>query len=103
MVVTLGVPQEMTYGRWVFSILHNLKNKCMYSIFLTHTRVSVGNCFKVCKAECVITHLWEIIAIMQIHAHIKTNNPVCEYNNIKQFFAYYYINRVAGIPYNLTR
>jgi transposase InsO family protein len=54
-------------------------------------------------ADCVIPHLLEIMAIMGILAQIKTNNaPEYVSNKIEQFFAYYNIKHVTGIPHNPT-
>jgi hypothetical protein len=63
----------------------------------------MGNCFKFKKASCVITHLLEIMAIIWILTQIKTDNdPIYVFNKMKQFFAYYNIKHVTGIPHNPT-
>ena len=55
------------------------------------------------KANCVITHLLEIMAIMWIPAQIKIDSvPAYVSNKMKQFFAYYNIKHVTGIPHNPT-
>ncbi|KAL6081804.1 hypothetical protein STEG23_030125 [Scotinomys teguina] len=55
------------------------------------------------KADSVITHLLEVIAIMGIPAQIKTDNaPAYVSGKMKQFFAYYNIKHITGIPHNPT-
>ena len=55
------------------------------------------------KADSVITHLLEVMAIMGIPAQIKTDNgPAYVSRKMKRFFAYYNIKHVTGIPYNPT-
>ena len=55
------------------------------------------------KANPLITYLLEIMAIMGIPAKIKTDNgPAYVSRKMKQFFAYYNIKHVTGIPYNPT-
>ncbi|KAL6031193.1 hypothetical protein STEG23_024783, partial [Scotinomys teguina] len=49
------------------------------------------------KADSVITHLLEVIAIMGIPAQIKTDNtPAYVSGKMKQFFAYYNIKHITG-------
>jgi hypothetical protein len=70
----------------------------MYSGFQWVTALSFE------KADCVITHLLEIMAIMGIPAQIKTDNaPTYVPNKMKQFFVYYNIKHVTVIPCNPTR
>ena len=55
------------------------------------------------KADCVIILLSEIMAIMGIPAQIKTDSiPAYVSNKMKQFFTYYNIKHVTGIPHNPT-
>ena len=55
------------------------------------------------KADCVITHLLEIMETMGKPSHIKIDNiPTCIVNKMSQFFAYYNIKHVTGIPHNHT-
>ncbi|KAL6038953.1 hypothetical protein STEG23_010042 [Scotinomys teguina] len=55
------------------------------------------------KADSVITHLLEVMAIMGIPVQIKTDNaPAYVSNKMRQFFAYYNIRHVTGIPHNPT-
>ena len=55
------------------------------------------------KADLVVMHLLEVMAIMGIPAQIKTDNgPGYVSNKMKQFFAYYNIKHITGIPYNPT-
>ncbi|KAL6087654.1 hypothetical protein STEG23_030580 [Scotinomys teguina] len=55
------------------------------------------------KADSVITHLLEVMAIMGIPAQIKTDNaPAYVSGKMKQFFAYYNIKHITGIPHNPT-
>ena len=50
------------------------------------------------KADSVITHLLEVMAIMGIPTQIKTDNgPEYVSRKMKQFFAYYNIKHVAGL------
>ncbi|KAL6033549.1 hypothetical protein STEG23_027423, partial [Scotinomys teguina] len=59
------------------------------------------------KADSVITHLLEVMAIMGIPAQIKTDNaPAYVSGKMKQFFAYYNIKHITGmcetyVSYNL--
>ena len=66
----------------------------------------MSNCFSSEKADCVITimHLLEIMAIMGIPIHIITDDDPTDNasNKMKQFFTYYNIKHVTGIPHNLT-
>ncbi|KAL6046653.1 hypothetical protein STEG23_017559 [Scotinomys teguina] len=49
------------------------------------------------KADSVITHLLEVMAIMGIPAQIKTDNaPAYVSGKMKQFFAYYNIKHITG-------
>ena len=53
------------------------------------------------KADSVITHFLEIIAIMGMPTQIKMDNgPAYISNKMKQCFAYYYIKHVACTPQN---
>ena len=54
------------------------------------------------KADSVISTLLEVMAIMGIHAQIKTDNAPHVSNKMKQFFAYYNIKYVTCIPQNPT-
>ncbi|CRH27384.1 Integrase core domain [Chlamydia trachomatis] len=55
------------------------------------------------KADSVITHLLEVMAVMVLPAQIKTDNaPACVSSKLEQFFKYYNIKLVPGIPYNPT-
>lgn len=55
------------------------------------------------KADCVITHLLEIMAIMGIPTQIKTDNaPSHVSNKMKQFFIHYNIKHVPSILHNPT-
>ena len=56
------------------------------------------------KADSVITHLLEVMAIMGIPAQIKTDNgPAYVSKKRKQFFfAYYNIKHIRGISHNPT-
>ena len=50
------------------------------------------------KADSVITHLLEIMAIMGILAQINTDNdPAYASKKMKQFFAYYNIKHITGM------
>ena len=89
----------------MFSILQNLKNKGISIISLTCTEGSSGQISALCseKAECVLTHLLNIMTIMGMPAQIKTDNaPTYLSNKIKQFFTYYNIKHITGIPHNPT-
>ena len=53
------------------------------------------------KVDLVIMHLLEIMAIMSIPAQIKTDNALAYVSKkMKQFFAYYNIKYITGIPHN---
>ncbi|MBV2133725.1 DDE-type integrase/transposase/recombinase [Pseudomonas sp. MAP12] len=55
------------------------------------------------KADSVITHLLEVMAVMGIPAQIKTDNaPAYVSTKLEQFFKYYNIKHVTGIPHNPT-
>ena len=55
------------------------------------------------KADSVITHLLEVMAIMCIPAQIKTDNASAHVSTkLEQFFKYYNIKHVTGIPHNPT-
>ena len=55
------------------------------------------------KADSIITHLLEVMAIMGIPTQIKMNNvPLYISNKMKQFLDYYNIKHVKGIPHNPT-
>ena len=69
----------------------------MYSGFQQATALSSE------KADCVITHLLEVVAIMGMPIQIKTDNaPAYVSSKMKQFFTYYNIKHITGIPYNPT-
>ena len=69
----------------------------MYSGFQWATALSSE------KADSVITHLLEVMAIMGIPAQIKTDNgPSYVSKKMKHFFAYYNIKHITGIPNNPT-
>ncbi|ERE71793.1 Pol polyprotein [Cricetulus griseus] len=55
------------------------------------------------KADSIITHLLEVMAVMGIPAQIKTDNaPAYVSTKMEQFFKYYNIKHVTGIPHNPT-
>lgn len=55
------------------------------------------------KADSVITNVLEIMAIMWIPIEIKIGNaPAYVSSKMKQFFAYYNIKYITGIPHNPT-
>ena len=55
------------------------------------------------KADSVITHLLEVMAIMGIPAQIKTDNgPAYVSKKMKRFFAYYNIKHFTTISNNPT-
>ena len=55
------------------------------------------------KADLVITHLLEVMAIMGISTQIKAENgPAYVSKKMKCFFAYYNIKHITGIPNNST-
>ncbi|MEJ1274732.1 amelotin [Cricetulus griseus] len=55
------------------------------------------------KADSVITHLLEVMAVMDIPAQIKTDNaPAYVSTKMEQFFKYYNIKHCTGIPHNPT-
>lgn len=48
-----------------------------------------------------MTHLLEVLSIMGIPTLIKTDNdPVYVSCKMKQFFEYYYIKHITGMPLN---
>lgn len=55
------------------------------------------------KADFVIMHLLEVMAIIGIPIQIKMNNGLeCVPNKMKQFFTYYNIKCVTDIPHKHT-
>ena len=77
------------FGKHVYIPYH-----CTYSAFQWATVLSSK------RADIVIIHFLEIMAIMGIPAQIKTDNaPIYVYNNIK-FFIYHNIKHLTGILYN---
>ena len=63
----------------------------------------MGNCFESEKADSVIAHLLEIMAIMGISAQIRADNgPAYVSEKMKQFFANYNIKHITSIPHNPT-
>ena len=67
----------------------------MFSVFQWATDLSSE------KADSVITHLLEVMAIMGIPVQIKTDNsPAYVSSKMKWFFAYYNIKHITGIPHN---
>ena len=55
------------------------------------------------KADSVITHLLEVMVIICILVQIKIDNcPAYVSKKMKQYFAYYNIKHIAGIPHNPT-
>jgi hypothetical protein len=55
------------------------------------------------KADSVITHLLEVMSIIEVPTQIKLGNDlvyIC--NKLKHFFEYYNIKHVTGISHNLT-
>ncbi|KAL6071089.1 hypothetical protein STEG23_029638, partial [Scotinomys teguina] len=56
------------------------------------------------KADSVITHLLEVMAIMGIPAQIKTDNaPAYVSGKMKQFFAYYNIKHITEAQYRFSK
>ena len=55
------------------------------------------------KTNSVITHLLEVMAIMDKPVQIKTGNALVYVSKrMKQFFAYYIIKHIIGIPHSPT-
>ncbi|MGE9714896.1 DDE-type integrase/transposase/recombinase [Escherichia coli] len=55
------------------------------------------------KADSVITHLLEVMAVMGIPAPIKNDNAAAYVSTkLEQFFKYYKIKHAIGIPHNPT-
>ncbi|ERE73959.1 putative Pol polyprotein [Cricetulus griseus] len=55
------------------------------------------------KADSVITNLLEVMAVMGIPAQMKIDNaPAYVFTKMEQFFKYYNIKHVTGIPNNPT-
>ncbi|ERE82961.1 sorting nexin-6-like protein [Cricetulus griseus] len=55
------------------------------------------------KADSVITHLLEVMSVVGIPGQIKTGNaPAYVSTKMEQFFKYYNIKHVTGIPHNPT-
>ena len=51
------------------------------------------------KADSVITHLLKLMTFMDIPAQIKTDNALAYISSkLKQFFEYYNIKNITGIP-----
>ena len=64
----------------------------------------MSNCFEFGKADWIITYLLEVMAIMGIPSQIKIDNgPAYVYKKMEQFFAYYNIKHITGMPHNSTR
>ena len=56
------------------------------------------------KADSVITHLLEVMAIMGIPVQIKTDNALAYVSRkMKQLFEYYNIKHITGIPHVPTK
>ena len=56
------------------------------------------------KADSVTTYLLEVMPIMDIPEQIKKDNcPAYVSKKMKQFFAYYNIKHITGIPILQTR
>lgn len=56
----------------------------------------MGNWIKFCKADSLITHLLEVIAIIGISVQIETGNtPAYVYGKMKMFSAFYNINHMS--------
>jgi hypothetical protein len=66
--------------------LQNFKNKGMLTIHTIYTYLGFQRATALSseKADCVITHLLEIMAIMVIHAQIKTDNAPAKQRTNKQ-------------------
>ena len=55
------------------------------------------------RNDSEIAHLLGIMAILEIPVHVKTDNSLAYFSSkMKQIFVYYKINRIMGIPHNIT-
>ena len=87
----------------MYSTLQNLTNYIVHHPIDTYSSFQWATALNSEKADSVITHLLEIVAIMGILVEIKTDNgPAYVSRKMNQFFAYYNIKHVTGITYNCT-
>lgn len=91
---------------WQMDVLHFTefgKLKYIHHTIDTYSGFQWATALASEKADSVITHLLEVMAIMGIPIQIKTDNgPAYISNKIKRFFEYYNIKHVTGIPHNPT-
>ena len=62
----------------------------------------MGNCLSSEKADSVVTHLLQAMAIMEIAIQIKNDNILAYFSRKKKPFAYYNIKHITDIPHNPT-
>ena len=94
----------MAFDKWMSSILQSFsKLKYAHHTVDTYSGFQWATALPSEKADSVITHLLEVMAIMGIPTQIKMDNgPAYISNKMKQFFEYYNIKNVKGIPHNPT-
>ncbi|KAL6070006.1 hypothetical protein STEG23_001515, partial [Scotinomys teguina] len=87
---------------WQMDVFHFAefgKLKYVHHTIDTYSRFQWATALSSEKADSVITHLLEVMAIMGIPAQIKTDNaPAYVSGKMKQFFAYYNIKHITESP-----
>ena len=87
----------------VFHFMEFRKLKDVHHTIDTYSGFQWATALSSEKADSVITHLLEVMAIMGIPAQIKTDNgPAYVSKKMKRFFTYYNVKHITGIPNNPT-
>ena len=98
-----GIKRNEIWKMDVFHFLEFGKLKYVHHTIDTYSGFQWATALSSEKADSVITHLLEVMAIMGIPTQIKTDNgPAYVSRKMKRFFAYYNIKHITGIPYNPT-
>ena len=80
----------------VFHFMEFSKLKYVHHTIDTYSGFQWATALSSEKADLVITHLLEVMAIMGIPAQIKTDNsPAYLSKNMKQIFVYYNIKHIT--------
>lgn len=84
-------------------VFHFGQLKYVYHTIDTYSGFQRATALSSEKADSVITHLLEVMAIMGISVQIKTDNvPAYDSSKMKQFFAYENIKHITGMPHYPT-
>lgn len=88
----------------VFHFAESGKLNFVYCTRETHSGFQWATAFSYEKADPLVRHLLESMAIIWIPVQIKTDNDFTYVpSKMKQFFAYYNIKNITGITHNRIR